>query len=756
MRLLRLDRGLLMNIMWKSAFFILCLFPLGARAQGLLEGLLSSQTDPSAQTRSGGSSGVPVSTQQASLPSVSSTASSQNCPSSGQVTIPLQFVQAMQRTRGASLQITHDTTVNRMHVKGGDFLSNCNGMLEWGLRNPTTQFPQYVVELKIKSCGANTCPFSVMEKDASGSSVEKQISVAPTFEGLKQCLKETGVMKEDGGIDSSKMVIRDLDISFDRVSQSAPVWFGSHLPEAKAVYRKQGESGCYHYEDIRQGGVNVYSQEDSERMRLDEQAQLICGSGNYRHISDFIDRYGQYAGTLSAIRDELILKDYRDLAEKIRKNEDIQTADFSIIGDFQRYVVDPLTNQIAALHEEIGRLPNGSQQRRSKEAQLKDMMNRLASFKNVPYITQGDVDKLMAKGMFDEASSVNTIHLTAQHFGRLGVSERGVAVTPRSARNRIQEGISQFNSNLVARRHEYEVKTGRVTGESDYYYDLAAQHRRNIQIRTANYQTEITTEAQRIQPPQGYCYRYFRNTQKCVNDSMLRINELREQLRLSNQADAEIAADLLRKSNQYDQWEAEGRRYVASQSGEEAPADTATPRRETPQGPGVDAPSVDRSGEQQTADQQQNPYQFQFNNPMMQGQMPTQQQGMIPGQQQFNPFAQQQQQWGTQQFMAPWWQSQQPQQQNYNPFMQQQQQGMGMQGQYSFNFGQAQAQMNPWSQQGMQQGYNGNMFAGQQNPYQWGGMQPQMPMGNGFGPQSYYQGGQGYGNMMGQGMFTFR
>lgn len=743
-----------MKNIWNLALFISCFTPLVASAQGLLEGLLSSQTDPS--SRSGGSSGsgVAVTTQQTSIPSVSSTASSQNCPSSGQVTIPLQFIQAMQRTRGASLQVSHDVAVNRMQVKGGDFLSNCNGMLEWGLRNPTTQFPQYVVELKIKTCGAQSCPFSVMEKDASGSSVEKNINVAPTFEGFKQCLKETGVMADNGSVNASKMVIRDLDISFERVSQSAPVWFGSHLPEAKAVYKKQGESGCYHYEDIRQGGVSIYSQEDSERMRLDEQAQLICQSGNYRHISDFMDRYGQYTGTLGAIRDELILKDYRALAEKIRKNEDVLTEDFSIIGDFQRYVVDPLTNKIASLHEEIGRLPSSSQERRRKEAQLKEMMTRLASFKNAPYVTQADVDKLMAKGLFDEASSVNTIHLSAQHFGRLGVNERGTAVTPRVARNRIQEGISQFNSNLVSRKHEFEVKTGRVTGEADYYFDLAAQHRRNIQIRTVNYQAEITTEAQRIQQPGGYCFKYFRNTQKCVNDSMLRINELRDQLRLSNQADAQIAEDLLAKSRRYEEWETEGRRYVASQSGEEVVQEEVSPRRELPEGPAVDAPRADRSGETQQADNSQ--YQFQFNNPGMQGQMPTQMPGMIPGQQQYNPYAQQQQQWGTQQFMAPWWQSQQPQQQSYNPFMQQQQQGMGMQGQYSFNFGQAQANMNPWAQQGMQQGYNGNMFAGQQNPYQWGGMQPQMPMGNGFGPQSYYQGGQGYGNMTGQGMFSFR
>jgi hypothetical protein len=234
---------------------------------------------------------------------------------------------------------------------------------------------------------------------------------------------------------------------------------------------------------------------------------------------------------------------------------------------------------------------------------------------------------------------------------------------------------------------------------------------------------------------------------------MLRINELREQLRLSNQADAGIAEELLAKSRLYEEWEREGRRYVASQSGEEAPTEEVAPRRERPEGPDVEAPQADRREEQQAADNGQ--YQFQFNNPMMQGQMPTQHPGMIPGQQQFNPYAQQQQ-WGTQQFMAPWWQSQQPQQQSFNPFMYQQPH-MGMQGQYSFNFGQAQANMNPWAQQSMQMGYSGNMFAGQQNPFQWGGMQPQMPMGPGFGPQSYYQNGVGYGNMIGQqGNFVFR
>jgi hypothetical protein len=726
---------------------ITIIVPMNVNAQ-LLEGLLNSQTESTSRGR--GSSGSATSTQPASIPAVTSTATSANCPSSGQTTIPLKFVEAMQRTRGASLQISHDAPSGKLHVRGGDFLSNCNGMLEWGVRNPTGQFPQYILELKIKSCGSETCPFTVMEKNDAGEQVTKEINVAPNFSGFQQCLKDTGVMT-DAGIQADKIIIRDLDVSFDRVSNSAPVWFGSHFPEASAVYKKQGESGCYHYEDVTKGGFNVYSVEDSERMRLDQQAQLICEGGNYRHISDFMDRYGQYSSTLGAIRDELISKDYRELAEKIKAGEEIESADYTVVGDFQQYVIDPLTNKIAALHEEIRRMPKG-EERTKKEDILREDLKRLASYQNAPYITKKDVDKLMAKGLFEEAAQVNTIHLTSQQFGRIGRSENGQLITPKIARQRIQDGRSDFARNLTARKHEFDVKTGRLTGKSDFYYDLAAQHRRNIQIRTTNYQQEIMLEAQRVSPPAGYCFKYFRNTQKCVNDSMLRIQELRAQLQLYNQSDAEIANDLQAQAEKYDAWENEGRRYVASQSGEEVDPEVAANDEYVPRGPSVEAPRG-----QTDQGVPQDGYQFQFNNQNMQGQMPTQQQGVMPGMQGFNPYMQQgQQQYGQQQFMAPWWQQQQgQQQQGFNPFAYQQQgqQQMGMNpGMYSFNFGQQAGMQNPYMGQ---QGYGGNMWGGQQNPFtmpqQGFGMQAGMQWG--MGPMSYQS---PYSAQMGGGMNFFQ
>lgn len=701
-----------------------------AQANDLLQGLLSSQTDGagSRTTTNGGSSGTPTQVTPPSVPGVTSSATSQNCPSSGQTTLPLKYVAAMMRTKGSSLQLSHDAAQGQLNVRGGDFLSNCNGMLEWGLRTPTTDFPNYVVELKIKGCGGSECEYKVMEVNTAKEQVEKTIKVKPDFAGFQQCLRETGVVDSTGAVRSDKMVIRDLDISFNGVENSGNVWFGSHLPAASALYKKQSEKDCYYMEDIRQGGYAVYSPEDSERMRLDEQAQLICDSGNYRHIADFLERYSQYQTSLGAIRDELILKDYKKLAELIQKGEKLETQDYSVLADFQRYIVDPLTTRISDLHQKIGSLPSG-QERRLKEEELKGLMRQLASYRSAPFITEKDMDKLMAKGLFDEAAQVNVVHLTAKNYGRLGANEGGVLVTPRVARQRISDGKQQFQRNLVARKEQFEVQTGRLTGRSEYFQGLASQHRKNIQIRTSNYQLEINDEVARITPPAGYCFRYFRNTQKCAQDSMQRIQELRALLERYNNSDAAIANDLEAKARTFREWEQQGERYIAAQSEPqtEAPTESTTPARdEAPRGPAVEAPRADRA-----ADAQAPMYQFPVQNlQLQQSQMPTQQPQFMPGMQ-YNPQMQGQQfsgQFQNQIIGAPWGQQQY---QNFNPYMPQMQQPMGHglqhggQG-YTFNFQGAMGQQ----QQPFYQPTN-NPWGQQQNPYQWGagGMGFQAPFG---------------------------
>jgi hypothetical protein len=114
--------------------------------------------------------------------------------------------------------------------------------------------------------------------------------------------------------------------------------------------------------------------------------------------------------------------------------------------------------------------------------------------------------------------------------------------------------------------------------------------RENIQIRNQNFTQEIQSEYARVQQPNGYCYRYFRNTQKCIQDTVERVQELQALLQHYTKVDAERAAEYDEKAKEYAKLEAEGRRYIAAQSGEasedeeesaptedEAPADTTRP-----------------------------------------------------------------------------------------------------------------------------------------------------------------------------------
>jgi hypothetical protein len=296
------------------------------------------------------------------------------------------------------------------------------------------------------------------------------------------------------------------------------------------------------------------------------------------------------------------------------------------------------------------------------------------------------------------------------------------------ARERIQNGRNTYTATLVERRKEYDVRTGRVTGQADYYIGLARRHRRNIEARTANYQAEINNEVARVTQPGGFCYRYFRNTQKCIADSMQRIQQLQVELQRNNQTDASIANELEQKANQYRGWEEEGRRYIAAQGSDaEEQTVTVTPQAETPEGPSVQAPGADRTADQQAM------YQFQ---------MPTQQPGVLPGQQQYNPHQQMQQYYPAQMGQMPYGQQPMPYgygqqqqmpygygQQQYGMVQPQQygmmpgyggsQMGYGMQqGGYTFNMGAAMGRQQPFApQQYGQMGYGGNMWAAPQNPY---------------------------------------
>jgi hypothetical protein len=230
--------------------------------------------------------------------------------------------------------------------------------------------------------------------------------------------------------------------------------------------------------------------------------------------------------------------------------------------------------------------------------------------------------------------------------------------------------------------------------------------RSNIQTRNQNFTAEIQEEYARVQQPNGYCYKYWRNTQKCIQDSMERIQELQALLQHYNKVDEERAAEYDAKAREYGDLEVQGRRYVAAQNGEAPPVETNTTTT-----PAAQDTTVPNSRPQS---QDSGVYSFNFN----QGQ---------PGNQQ---MYQQQAQMTPQQFQYPMNPNQ-----NNNMFMQQQpygyqQQYMGQQNfgggmNYNYNYGSSQgfgyqpqgAYSFNWGGGGMQQPYGQQQYYGQQQQY---------------------------------------
>lgn len=707
--------------------------PVLAQEDPWLAGLRNSQTDAPSGSGGAGVAGAPVRTEQALVPTVVGTAQGNpNCLSRDKKTIPLSILSGMLRTRGDSLRVEHDIANGRLKIKSGPAVSNCSSMIDWNLRAPASGFNDYVVEAKVKDCGGTSCPFTVVEV-VNGEHVEKDINVAPTYAGFLQCLQETGAASASAVFDNAKVVRQNIDVSLPIANPNGRVnvYFGSQLPNVTPLYSEVSQAGCYMIEEITRDGFSVASEEVLRSEEIERQAAVVCRSQDYRQIQDFVDRYGATSLGLDRIARDLILTDVRALADRSKNNESISNEDLSVIDDFQTGVIEPLVNRMSSLYNEIQRLSPNDPVRRRKQQELTELASKLESYGRAPYLTEADINKLMDQGRFDEAEILNGIRLTISNYSRLGGEINGRRITPSVAAQRVDDAKYNFSDSTRQRRVDYDVRTGRITGRSDYYRDLAAAHRRDIQDRNADFSQRIQEQIARATPPGGVCYRMILSTsiQNCIQTARQSVERLQRQLASWNQEDLDIATDLDAKATRYAALEQEGR-GVAGSSGEQDQTRASAGLDDLEPAPGrnpVRAQVDTVSGEGQ--------YNFNF------------QAGQIPGQQQV-PYQGQGQvlgsPWGGQPQQGGGWYGQvgQPQGQfQQNPFL-----GQNFGGQATFNQQAFMGQQTPWMQQpqyGLQQQYGlGQQGGGWYGQGGAGAFNPQQQLYAGYNPGMQFFGQQ--------------
>jgi hypothetical protein len=608
---------------------------------------------------------------------ISRSSGAARCEENDQTSLPLNFVTSLLQEREPQLRIMHDGRTGRLTVSAPEMIGNCTSMLEWTLKKPEIQGQKaYAIEVNIKqgeNCSSEGCTYRVAKVENGEFKEHQSMVLKPTMKGFEECLQKSGVVV-NGRVVPRAIYTTPVNERFDGVDASGKLYFLSRGPASPLLRARHGSfehiDGCDHYEAAHPTLRDLVSADDAERQRLDAEAARLrdCRPEEYARLADFIERYEGYAGQLGQVRDRLILEAAKKAATNIEAGR-FNDEDMRVINDFDRYVVQPKIDRARALYEEMIELEGDA--KKAKQDELVAALAEISALNRRPYFMSSHITRLVRDGRFDEAERINNLKLSLENHQRLGARQDNVVITPGVASQRIVAGRQAFARALVTERERYEYRTGQTSGRAAENEALARRMRNNIQVRNQNFMAEMQEEAARVQQPNGYCYRYWRNAQRCVQETMGRLQELQALLTHYNNVDEERAKEYDAKAREYGELEAQGRRHIAQQNGEEVPTEqprTAAPALDTTlapsRSPGVPAPVPQA--------QDPGPYRFVF--PQQPGMVPQQAPSPVVPFQNNNMFAQQN---------------------PFNRFPQQPQ--MGQQA-YTFNWGGGQPPM-PYQQQ---------------------------------------------------------
>ena len=620
--------------MKKAALLFLSLTTLPVYAQGLL-GSLNKYQD-TLKEKPAVDDKKPTPEVQASK--ISSTSASAKCEENDQTSLPLSYVSSLITKADGKLDFQHDARGGSLTVSAPEMIGNCSSMLQWSLKQPEIQGQKaYAVEAKIKegeNCTPEGCTYKVAKvKDGVFDKFE-DVVLKPTLKGFEECLQKSGVIA-DNKVVPGAIYTSQLNEKFTGLDQSGKLLFVSHGPASAMVKAKYGKyepiDRCDYYEKAHPEVTQLITYAEQERARLDaEAAKLVdCPINEYHKVADFIDKYEAYASQLSQVRDRLILETAKKSAAAIGTGK-YKDEDLKVLADFEKYIIQPKVELAIGLYEAMQDLEGEEQ--KAVEARLKTVLADLAALNKSPYFTSAHTKKLVDDGRFEDAKHLNTLLLTLDAYPRMGQKIKGVVMTPSAIHQNVLKSARAFSEQMTQEKEYYEIRTGQTDEKKSEAYLAGVQQRSEmIQMRTQSYNEEIMSEYQRVQQPYGHCFKYWVNTQKCVEDSVLRIQQLQAELQAGNKHDQEIAKELAAKAEVYKKLEAQGERYIATQNGEEVPEsqekkDNLRPSQRKPD---------ERIAQQQP--QQQGQGQMSQQQLMLQAQM----QGQMGMQNGVNPYAQQ-------------------------------------------------------------------------------------------------------------------
>lgn len=547
------------------------------------------------------------------------------CNGSSQESLPLAFVSRLFQVAPAKVDVVYESNAQKLKLTTGGMIDNCSSLIKWNLDKVSSGGNvSYLVEAKFNkgpNCkvegGVELCEYTVTEK-VGIESKDKKIFVEPNHRGLEACLKETGIMSATGINEKAIVTTKKIE-EFSGVKESGDVLFvstGKPLSNVKAKFGDYVKSeGCTNYENLTEKPLRLVSAEEqaaADKAARAESLKKSCTVNDYYKLTEFMDEYQDYEANMVQVRNNLILKAVEKSAKAIDEGKYTEE-DLKIISDFETYIVNPKVELAHALYEELEELTGDA--KKEKEVALKAVLTDLEKLNSKPYFSGANIQKLVADGKFDDAEAINEVKLILSYNAALGKKVDKVLITPDSALVVAMKSQEKFKEAVAKERVDYKVRTGQGEGEYKAYsqaisgitaemQSVQQKAARVIQIEMACMTNSYQAKMACIDGGGKFCYASFRNTTRCIQEGQEEVARIERVAQKKLALLTKTGKEYTEKAAHFKKLEAEGRRYIASQNGEEV---KPFEEEEEPTKRGSDFDNTFQFNAPQMANNQQNP-----------------------------------------------------------------------------------------------------------------------------------------------------
>ena len=506
------------------------------------------------------------------------------CYKDQQTSLPLKVLKGLMLDQN-HLDVKADAANSASHgvvsVNGGEIIGNCSEMFDinWRIGEGGQQHSMEVAIQKPVNTDCmkelrdgkeiEVCKYQITTADGGISNrpdpTKDFVWVEPNYYGFLECMRHEKVgLYKDGKLDRSKIAkksFKDKEFGFN---STGPVLYYCHGAECSKDEKNKeiqnlvtGTNSCQHFQNIKPGGISINSRARQQEINMNKAFDNVCNTMNYKYIDRNLDRFGNATAlqnVLISIRDMLIKEKVVELKEQLKEDsyEDLDAAEYKeVIGDFYKYIVVPLRQDIEDQYAVVKRAKGDNKKREQKY--LDELVLELAQLHDGDYFTRKDYEKMLdfsKKAPLHKADwrfaarniykGINTAYHFARYNTKLGKKiqkkkkaagiDYSLKISPKVAREKMRTDITKEVKRIT--------RLGVLANDSDGSVSYANNHlseAENVQKSHGRTVQSLQTELNDAYQSQYECFNsaagmWGLNSTKCLQRSQALQQEIQSDL----------------------------------------------------------------------------------------------------------------------------------------------------------------------------------------------------------------------------------